>query len=203
MTETLKATHRIYHLEISEDGDSSAPYGQATGQAGADQQVTPCNLFLRRSRFGNGSSSSRGASRSVRTYQNNGQGCHAFGSGRGAGERQHRHGREGMPSRIPTGRGDGGPAPGGFFSPTWFSPLGLEEGLLSIGFPSKLFFPLKSSPPPPFCFIFPLWKFDLRIRLLASGLSLKMSLMAIPFLWAPKSILMVVVVGFSHLDAGS
>ena len=186
LTDTLKATHRIYHplprLKTSEDGNSSAPYVQATGQAGADQQATLCNLFLRRYRFGNGRYSLRGAAAPFAPIKTTGRA--ATLAARGA-ERVRGSTAAGVKGCHAASRRDGVKVvqcsrPGGFFSPTWFSPLCLKEGLVSIVFPLKLFFPLKSFFFP-FCFIFPLWKFDLMIRLLVSGLSLKCHLLPSPF----------------------
>jgi len=95
---------------------------------------------------------------------------------------------------FPWGQAQGGPwrqcsRPGGFFSPPWFFPLCLTERLSHIVFLThcfsletffpfeKLFFLFLS----PFCFIFPLWKIDLLMRLLASGLSLKRRILPSPF----------------------
>jgi len=112
LTDTLKATHRVYHplprLEASEDGNSSAPYVQATGQAGADQQATLRNLFPRRYRFGNGRYSSRGAAAPFAPLKTTGRAATLAARGAGTGERQPRHGCEGMPQP----HGDAGPLSG-------------------------------------------------------------------------------------------
>lgn len=140
LTDTLKATHRIYHplprLEASEDGNSSAPYVQATGQAGADQQATLRNLFLRRYRFGNGRYSSRGAAAPFAPIKTTGRA--ATLSARGA-ERARGSAAAGVKGWRAASRRRGVKVvhcswPGGFFSPTCFSLPCLKEVLLSTIF---------------------------------------------------------------------
>lgn len=217
LTDTLKATHRIYHplpqLETSEDGNSSAPYVQATGQAGTDQQAMLRNLFLRRYRFRNGRYSSRGAAAPFAPIKTTGRA--ATLSARGA-ERARGSTAAGVKGcRIPTGmrvpvlaplpwgRGEGGPdgdsARGQVASSVW--PV-LLLCVLNIIFPLKLFFPLKNFFFPFLFYFSPLesWSHDTAISVRSLT---EMTRIAIPFLWPPKSILMVVVVGFSHLDSGS
>lgn len=185
---TLKATHRIYHplprLETSEDGNSSAPYVQATGQAGADQQATLRNLFPRRYRFGNGRYSSRGAAAPFAPIKTTGRAATLSARGAARARGSTTAGGKGC---CAASRRDGVKVvqrwrPGDFVGLTWFSPLSPKDRPLSIVFPLKVFFfPLKSLFFFPFCFIFPLWKFNLMMQLLASGLSLKCHVLPSPF----------------------
>lgn len=82
LTDTLKGNPP--HLSppasarnFGKDGDSSAPSVHATGQAGADQQATLRNLFPRAVQIWKRQRKLARGSRSIRTYQNNRQGCHA------------------------------------------------------------------------------------------------------------------------------